>query len=58
MLALNFLKHPSNVDLGFEFTWEWLMVIVMSRCEVLLASLEGPCLHRPENWLMRQLIDL
>jgi hypothetical protein len=24
--------------------------------EVLQAGVEGPCLHRPENWLMRQLI--
>jgi hypothetical protein len=23
--------------------------------EVLQASVEGPCLHRPENWLVRQL---
>jgi hypothetical protein len=26
--------------------------------EVLWASVEGPCLHKPGNWLMRQLIDL
>jgi hypothetical protein len=25
--------------------------------EVLQAGGEGPCLHRPENWLMRQLND-
>jgi hypothetical protein len=25
--------------------------------EVLLASVEGPCLCRSENWLVRQLID-
>jgi hypothetical protein len=25
--------------------------------EVLQASVEGPCLHRPENWLTRQLKD-
>jgi hypothetical protein len=23
---------------------------------VLQAGVEGPCLHRPENWLVRQLI--
>jgi hypothetical protein len=23
--------------------------------EVLQAGVKGPCLHRPENWLMRQL---
>jgi hypothetical protein len=26
--------------------------------EVLQAGVEGPCLHRPENWLVGQLIDL
>jgi hypothetical protein len=25
--------------------------------EVLWASVEGPCIYRPENWLLRQLID-
>jgi hypothetical protein len=25
--------------------------------EVLWASVKGPCLYRPENWLIRQLID-
>jgi hypothetical protein len=25
--------------------------------EVLQASVEGPCLHRPGNWLVRQLKD-
>jgi hypothetical protein len=25
--------------------------------KVLQAGVEGPCLHRPENWLMRQLND-
>jgi hypothetical protein len=25
--------------------------------EVLQAGVKGPCLHRPENWLMRQLND-
>jgi hypothetical protein len=25
--------------------------------EVLGDGMEGPCLHRPENWLMRQLIN-
>jgi hypothetical protein len=24
---------------------------------MLHAGVEGPCLHRPENWLMRQLND-
>jgi hypothetical protein len=24
---------------------------------MLFASVDGPCLHRPENWLMRQLND-
>jgi hypothetical protein len=24
---------------------------------LLCAGVEGPCLHRPENWLMRQLTD-
>jgi hypothetical protein len=31
---------------------------VMCQCKVFLASVEGPCLHRPENWLVRQPIDL
>jgi hypothetical protein len=26
----------------------------MCWCEVLWAGVEGPCLYRPENWLMRQ----
>jgi hypothetical protein len=31
-------------------------VTVSIRRQVLLhAGVEGPCLHRPENWLMRQL---
>jgi hypothetical protein len=25
--------------------------------EVLQASVAGPCLHRPEKWFIRQLID-
>jgi hypothetical protein len=25
--------------------------------EVLWAGVEGPCLHKPENWLVRQLIN-
>jgi hypothetical protein len=25
--------------------------------KVLQARVEGPCLHRPENWLVRQLSD-
>jgi hypothetical protein len=30
---------------------------VMCQFEVFRASVEGPCLHRPENWLVRQLTD-
>jgi hypothetical protein len=30
----------------------------MCRFEVLQAAVKGPCLHRPENWLVRQLSDL
>jgi hypothetical protein len=30
---------------------------VTCRCEVLRAGVESPCLHRPENWLVKQLID-
>jgi hypothetical protein len=30
---------------------------VMWWFEVLRAGVEGPCLHRPENWLVRQLND-
>jgi hypothetical protein len=29
----------------------------MSYLVVLHAGVEGPCLHRPENWLVRQLND-
>jgi hypothetical protein len=25
--------------------------------EVLRAGVKGPCFHRPENWLVKQLID-
>jgi hypothetical protein len=32
-------------------------LLVMCQFEVLWASVEGPCLHRPENWLVGQLID-
>jgi hypothetical protein len=31
--------------------------VLRAGVEVLQASVEGPCLHRPENWLLRQLID-
>jgi hypothetical protein len=30
---------------------------VTCQFEVLQASVEGPCLHRPGNWLVRQLND-
>jgi hypothetical protein len=30
---------------------------VTCQFEVLLAGVEGPCLHMPENWLVRQLSD-
>jgi hypothetical protein len=34
------------------------MFPVLHACvEVLLAGVEGPCLHRPGNWLVRQLND-
>jgi hypothetical protein len=29
----------------------------MCQCEVLQAGVEGPCRHRPEHWLVRQLND-
>jgi hypothetical protein len=32
-------------------------VRVMCWLEEFQASVKGPCLHRPENWLMRQLTD-
>jgi hypothetical protein len=32
-------------------------LIVTCWLEVLNAGVEGPCLHRPGNWLMRQLND-
>jgi hypothetical protein len=30
---------------------------VTCQCEMLWAGVEGSCLHRPENWLVRQLIE-
>jgi hypothetical protein len=30
---------------------------VMFWFEVLQASVKGPCLYRPENWFVRQLMD-
>jgi hypothetical protein len=41
------LSRLSGLWFGFVKCW----------CEVLWASVKGPCLHRPENWFMRQLID-
>jgi hypothetical protein len=29
----------------------------LASTELLRAGVEGPCLHRPENWLVRQLND-
>jgi hypothetical protein len=31
--------------------------VVMCQFKVFWTVVEGPCLHRPENWLVRQLID-
>jgi hypothetical protein len=31
--------------------------LLLASVEVLQDGAEGPCLHRPENWLMRQLND-
>jgi hypothetical protein len=31
------------------------MTLLCAGVEVLQAGVEDPCLHRPENWLMRQL---
>jgi hypothetical protein len=34
------------------------MLLLCAGVQVLQAAgIEGPCLHRPENWLMRQLND-
>jgi hypothetical protein len=33
------------------------LLVLRAGVEVLQAGVEGPCLHRPENWLVRQLID-
>jgi hypothetical protein len=36
---------------------DWLTLLGAS-VQVFWTSVEGPCLHRSENWLMGQLIDL
>jgi hypothetical protein len=41
-------KYESLSGLGY-------LEDVTCRFEVLHASVEGPCLHRPESWLMMQL---
>jgi hypothetical protein len=32
-------------------------IVLCADVEVLQASVESPCLHSPENWLLRQLND-
>jgi hypothetical protein len=48
-------------ELNRQFTKEEVQManknIVMCWFEVLEASAECPCLHRPGNWLMKQLND-
>jgi hypothetical protein len=34
-----------------------LSVLLLASVEVLQAGVKGLCLHRPENWLIRQLND-
>jgi hypothetical protein len=34
-----------------------LIHLLCASVEVLQAGVEGPCLHRPKNWLVRQLTD-
>jgi hypothetical protein len=45
--------HSSHTDLG---PGDHGYVICQS--EVLWAHIKSPCLHRPENWLVGQLIEL
>jgi hypothetical protein len=33
------------------------MIMLYLNFNLLRAGVEGPCLHRPENWLVRQLND-
>jgi hypothetical protein len=33
------------------------ILLLCAGAEVLQAGVEGPCLHKPENWLVRQLND-
>jgi hypothetical protein len=51
--------HSSHTNLG---SGEMSLCVVTRNvtcwCEMLCAGVKGSCLHRPENWLMRQLIDL
>jgi hypothetical protein len=47
---------------NFCFVQEWFfgggfVVVLRAGVEVLQAGVEGPCLHRPGNWLTMQLDD-
>jgi hypothetical protein len=50
--------HLSHTDLGPGEMSLHDCQNVMCQCEMLWPGVEGPCFHRPENWLVRQLIDL
>jgi hypothetical protein len=47
--------NEESVHSVFHFVF---VGIVICWFEVLQTGVQGPCLHRPENWLLRQLIDL
>jgi hypothetical protein len=34
-----------------------MIILLHASVKVFRAGVDGPCLHRPENWLLRQLID-
>jgi hypothetical protein len=49
-----------EIGSGELFTQGWLQIetlLLYVGVEVLQAGIEGPCLHRPGNWLVRQLND-
>jgi hypothetical protein len=52
-----FVWCSSCTDLGPEEKSLCGCQNVMCQFEVLQAGVKGPCLHRPENWLMRHLIN-
>jgi hypothetical protein len=58
------MHAPVGLALKSHWPWSrrnvpsWGCQNVMCQFEVLWVGVEGPCLHRPGNWLVRLLIDL